>query len=62
MANNVKWYQSKTKAGSLVAGIGLCLGTVAGLIEGVMDWPTALGLFAAYIGSVVTVFGIRDAL
>lgn len=55
-----KWYQSKTKVGALLVGIGPILVTIGGLLSGTLDFTTAVLNLSVQIGAVLAVFGIRD--
>lgn len=52
---------SKTKLGAALAGLGGLLVLAAKVINGDMDWMTALPLVLADLGAVLAVFGGRDA-
>lgn len=60
MANEPKWYQSKTKWAGLIGGLSLLLGTVAGFLNGNVDAFNAMQALALEISGVLAIFGIRD--
>jgi hypothetical protein len=61
LATGLEAPMSKTKLGAVLAGLGGLLVLTAKVINGDMDWATALPLALADIGSVLAIFGGRDA-
>ena len=58
--NSKKWYQSKTKWAALLVGLSPILTTIAGFLDGSLDFNVAFLQLSAEIGIVLGVFGIRD--
>ena len=55
-----KWYQSKTKWGTLLVGVSAILGTLGGWLSGSIEASTALQALLLEMGVVLAFFGIRD--
>ena len=60
MMTTKKWYQSKTKLGTLLVGLSLVLGTVGGWMSGAIDMSSAIQALAVQVGGILTIFGVRD--
>lgn len=60
MAVEKKWYQSKTKIGTLLIALGPVLLTVGGLLTGNIQLVNGLTALSTEIGAVLAVFGLRD--
>ena len=57
---NKSWYESKTKWGAVLIGLGAILGTVGGYFSGSLDIQGALQALLIEAGGVLGIFGIRD--
>ena len=55
-----KWYQSKTKIGTLLIAIGPVLATIGGLLTGSIDMMTGISALTVELGAVTAILGIRD--
>lgn len=55
-----KFYQSKTKIGALLVGVGTLLGTIGGYLSGTIDIGSAIQAIAVQVGIVIGVLGLRD--
>ena len=64
MAKKKAWYQSKSKVGALVGGLGMVLASAAPAIQqdNGAAWVAAAPNIISAIGGVLAVFGFRDAL
>ncbi len=62
MKETKKWYQSKTKVGILLGGLGALLTTVGAYFGGALSLAAAIPAIITELGVILTVFGIRDAL
>lgn len=54
------WYESKTKLGALLVGLGAVLGTVGGMINGGIDLSSGILILLTEFGLVLGVLGLRD--
>lgn len=55
-----KWFQSKTKVGALLIGIGPVLMTVGAMLSGQLDLASGMASLSTEIGIVLGILGIRD--
>ena len=55
-----KWYQSKTKIGALLIGIGPLFATTGALLNGQVSINQALPIITANLGIVFGILGLRD--
>lgn len=60
VAKPKKWYQSKTKVGAVLIGLGAIIGTVGGVLSGTIDITAAIPALMTEIGIVAAIFGVRD--
>jgi hypothetical protein len=57
-----KWYQSKTKVGSVLIGGSMVLSAVGGFLEGSLDGNTAWAQLGVGFGVILAGIGLRNAL
>ena len=55
-----KWYQSKTKIGTLLIAAGPLLITIGGMLTGSINLVSGMSALSVEVGAVLAVFGIRD--
>ena len=55
-----KWYQSKTKVGAVLGGLGPVLVTLGRLVSGDVDLLSTLPVLLTQFGVVWVIFGFRD--
>lgn len=60
MEEKKPWYESKTKLGTLLVGLGAVLGTVGGMINGGINLSSGILILLTEVGVVLGVFGLRD--
>jgi len=54
------WYESKTKVGAILIGIGAVLGTVGTIVTGDVSAMAGIQAVIIEIGAVLGALGIRD--
>ena len=60
MAKEKKWFQSKTKIGTLLIAAGPVLITLGGLLTGNIPITNGITALVTQMGAVLAVFGLRD--
>ena len=60
MAKEKKWYQSKTKIGTLLIAAGPVLITIGGLLTRNIDLISGITALSTEVGAVFAIFGIRN--
>ena len=55
-----KWYQSKTKVGTLLIAAGPILMTIGGLLTGNINLVSGMTALSTEVGAVLAILGIRD--
>lgn len=55
-----KWYESKTKIAAILIGVGPVLATIGGMLQGSIDFNSALIQLSTEIGVILGVFGLRN--
>ena len=60
MEEKKRFWQSKTKLGALLVGLGAILGTAGGWLSGSLEPMSAVQALIIEIGAVLGVCGIRD--
>ena len=56
------FWQSKTKVGALLIGVGAILATVGGVVQGTIDIGAGITALITEIGVIMTIVGLRNAL
>jgi len=55
-----KWYESKTKWGTILIGVGAILGTAGSYFAGNVELASTIQKLVFELGGVLAIFGIRD--
>jgi len=57
-----KWWQSNTKRGAVIAGVGAIVVTIGMVDQGKLDLLTGISAIIAEIGGILSIFGLRNAI
>ncbi len=57
-----EWWKSKTKRGGLLVGLGTIVTTIGLVDSGQLDIFIGLAMIVAEVGTIMTIFGYRNAL
>lgn len=57
-----KWWQSNTKRGAIIAGIGSIVLTIGLMDQGTLTLADGVVAIITTLGGMLTIFGIRNAL